>query len=158
MSTWNLYRPGVAAIQAGPGPVGPPVPIEPGPKPVDPPKPAPTIGVDQAKRWYDRTMKTRDFLAANPNRRAAPMGRNADGSINYDRSQWSAEQIASSSAGGVPLTQASRATNAPPASGGGLRPGAFNGAATVTRPATTTQPATTLPPPPRLGTGGGGGY
>jgi len=120
MSTWNLYRPGVAAIRgAGTDPV--PEPGTPPPKPVDPPQTAPPLGIDQAKKWYDRTMKTRNFLAANPDRRPARMGFTNRGPA-YDRSQWSQEQIDRMGQATVPVTSASRAAPiTKPA-------GAFNGA------------------------------
>jgi hypothetical protein len=87
MNAWN-YRPGVAALQrADPinrpgGPGTDPVP-EPGTTAPLPITPATT---DWAQRAADRTRRTRDFFAANPDRRPAPMGRNAGGAITYDPS------------------------------------------------------------------------
>jgi|GEM_PF-4911473 len=87
MNAWN-YRPGVAALQrADPvnmpkGPGTDPVP-EPG---TGNPPPITSVTTDWAQRAADRTRRTRDFFAANPDRRPAPMGLNAGGRINYDPS------------------------------------------------------------------------
>jgi hypothetical protein len=85
MNAWN-YRPGVAALQR-PDPVNQPQPGTTPPEPGSTTPPAITpVGTDWAKRAADRTRMSRDFLQANPNRRPAPMGRNAGGQINYDPS------------------------------------------------------------------------
>lgn len=86
MNAWN-YRPGVAALQrtdpvnrpTGPG-------TDPVPGPGTPPPPITPVTTDWAQRSSNRARMTRDFLQANPDRRPAPMGRNAGGQINYDPS------------------------------------------------------------------------
>ncbi len=62
----------------GPAPVGPPVPQDVPPTPVPPPPP-----VD---RSVERAQRIRQWQMQNPGRAAPRMGRNADGSINWDRS------------------------------------------------------------------------
>ena len=85
MNAWN-YRPGVAALQR-PDPVNQPQPGTTPPEDSATPPAITPVGTDWAKRAADRTRMNRDFLQANPNRRPAPMGRNAGGQINYDPSQ-----------------------------------------------------------------------
>lgn len=62
----------------GPAPVGPPVPQDAPPPTVPPPPP-----VD---RSVERAQRIRQWQMQNPGRAAPRMGRNADGSINWDRS------------------------------------------------------------------------
>lgn len=73
-------------------------PMEP---PIPAPTPQPTPAPQNNKPLY-RAQMLRQFLAANPSRRAAPMGRNPDGSIAYDPSVYG--------------TQAPQASPAPPTS------------------------------------------
>lgn len=86
MNAWN-YRPGVSALQRDDpvnrpkGPGTDPVP-EPGGNQTPPITPVTT---DWAQRAGNRARMTRDFLQANPGRRPGPMGRDANGNINYSR-------------------------------------------------------------------------
>jgi hypothetical protein len=91
-----------------------------------------------------RANRIRDYLAQNPNRRPGPMGRNPDGSINWDTSTGIG-------AAGAAEDERRRAQLAQMQNRQQIGPGSFNAAA---------------PNPvagnglnePRLGTGGGGGY
>lgn len=96
---------------------------------IQPPVQLPPVGVSPITPAHDpiaqttgrgvyRANRIREFLAANPNRRSSPMGRRADGSINYDASVYGQNYGAGSA---VP-------------SGGQLSPGAFNGANPALQP------------------------
>lgn len=96
---------------------------------IQPPAPLPPVGISPITPTPDpiaqttargsyRANRMREYLAANPNRRPSPMGRRADGSINYDASVYG---------------QNYGASNAAP-SGGQLSPGAFNGANPALQP------------------------
>lgn len=129
-------------------------PPEPGGSPAGAPPnpyimPASPSGFDSAK-WGQRQQRLRDWQAANPSRtQRQPMGRRADGSVNYDASSYGTNYT------GAPIGPNNRAPVTPNAamssvqSARPIAPGAFNGAApNPLRPLTG----------PRNGAGGGGGF
>lgn len=126
--------------------IGPPIPIGGGGTGVgDQPGP---ITQDYGQQAAFRANRIRDYLALNPSRRPGPMGRNPDGSINWDTSTGIGAQGAADDAArrAAQAAAAQHIANRP-----AIRPGAFNAAAG-------TGGVGGNIPIPRLGTGGGGGY
>lgn len=121
--------------------------------------PQTTTPRDNTQRATFRANRLRDFLAANPGRRAG-MGRRADGTVAYDPSMWGSDWAGPAIGANNPAPRTVTA-------GGEIAAGAFNAANPATQPAAPTNrgPAPSIGKPnwspnlllPPRGYGGGGG-